>query len=186
MKISSVLLLFPKLPPGSRCLKAGSLPYLPEFREQVVLVFLDIIMNSLGTAWRKPRWPPASGRANRRAGRPRFDLHHDHPLALVHLANVPHQRHKRLRIGLQVVVAQGRKDFQALAVLNLGLGKTVLVGLHPRRREVGLPVLPTAEPQPDQAQIALVGVSRAASTRRKSNLPSCARSTPKPRESAPY
>ena len=145
--------------PGSRGLEAGALPDRPELRQQAVLVLLKKIHELPGHGFRESLVGRRRAVA-RIAQQSNFVLHlrHDRAAILVHLANMAHQRRERPRIRPRVVLAERREGLDALAVLDLGPRKAVLLPLHPGGREVRLPVLPTAEPQPGDPEIVLVGI----------------------------
>ena len=66
---------------------------------------------------------------------------------------MPHERGKGAAIGIDVRSGECREGRRILAVLVLGSGEPVEVGLDPGRRIAGLAVLPASEPQEREAQI---------------------------------
>jgi hypothetical protein len=83
-----------------------------------------------------------------------FQLNHDDGVLFgIHFAEMLHEGGVGAGVGLQVGVAGRREHFHRLAALEPGAREPLLVGLHPRGREAGEAVLPTAEPEEDDVQI---------------------------------
>ena len=148
--------------PGSGGFEAGLLPHLAKFRNERVLVFLQVVHQRLrhrpGKGLFRPRGAVAGVSRH-----PHFVLHvreDDGVLAAIHFLDVPHQGGVGARIGFARGIAVAFRDgevLDALAAPDLGARKPLVILLHPQGSPTDHAVLKAGEPHQADAQVVSPG-----------------------------
>ena len=140
--------------PGAGGFETVRLPYLAQFRNQAILVLLQVIHEFPGHRV----FVSLGGQRRAVAGIRHSDFvlhlnHHDRMFPAIHGFDVMHQGCKGAGIGVAVCIAERSEHFDAPARGLLGAWEPLEIPLHPVGRVGGLAVLPAREPQQHETQV---------------------------------